>query len=96
MSAGNKPYVSEVTKITNFQDYFNITAAAAAKIKKLIVVTGGDGECVIAHTNAAINSSLSDYANFPLNSVIYSNADDKIYYKVAAAGTSTWKSATLS
>jgi len=96
MATGTKPYVGEVVKITNFQDYFSLTAAAAAKIIELIAIVSGDGTRVQCASNASINGSLSDYANFPLNSVIISISDSKTYVKAAAAGTSTWKYITLS
>lgn len=39
--------------------------------------------------------TLSDYANLPKYSVLVDYQAYKVYYKIAAAGTSTWKTLTM-
>lgn len=61
------------------------------------VLPGGNGEIAVAYYLGTGALTLTEFANFPLGSEIHASqlTTAAIYFKKAAAGTSTWKSQAL-
>lgn len=81
----------------SWEDRFAIDAGAltsATRANFKVQVLGCDGfEIAVAYYSGDGALTTSELANFPKGSIIhaYGLATPAIYYKVAAAGTDTWK-----
>jgi len=98
LSAGKKNFGLCVDNNSNVLDVFSITTG---KNDLYILKLGtrdqstselGDKHFVIAIYIGSSAITLSNYAGLPLGSVIFDAQAYKTHYKVAASGTSTWKS----
>lgn len=78
---------------------YSVAAATAALLQNVLIVGADGNEKVIADYNSSTaftSSAKAACINFPIGSQVFDLQGFKMYVKVAAAGTDTWKSATFS
>ena len=81
----------------SWEDRFAINAGSltnATRANFHVQILGCDGfEIAVAYYTGSGALTTSEFANFPLGSIIHAVGltSPAIYYKIAAAGTDTWK-----